>query len=339
MPSTKRPLGSIDRRTLLMGGLGLTTAMLLPGIGRAAEGFKFITPLGYSLAFAPVLYAKSGGFYEKAGLDVEVIGGKGAAMAAQMTIAGQADSGRTGGANYIVSRVKNQAPMLSIATIAQASPFYVISPKSRNIAAVKDFEGKTFGMASLGGSMENTLDFMLSQGGVDPKSVNKVKVSDTPAAFGLIEANKIDGFMGNVSTTVKLVSTNADIHAFKVNDGIPGQVYVAAEQAIQDHPEKLIAFLKGTKQAAEAILDAADLNPILESIGSTFDIRGLEDKANAAADLKENSGLWISEGRENLLRNVPGLWEGGVKLMTAAGMIPEGVDPTSLYTNTLLDKA
>lgn len=339
MTSKKHILGSIDRRSVLAGGLGLTAAMLLPGSGRAADSFKFITPLGYSLAFAPVLYAKTGGFYEKAGLDVEVIGGKGAAMAAQMTIAGQTDAGRTGGANYIVSKVENQAPMLAIATIAQLSPFYVISPKSRGIAGVKDFEGKTFGMASLGGSMENTLDFMLSQGGVDPKSVNKVKVSDTPAAFGLIEANKIDGFMGNVSTTVKLVSTNAEIHAFKVNDGIPGQVYVAAESAIAAHPEKLIAFLKGTKQAAEAILDAGDLGPILESIGSGFDIRGLDDQENAKADLKENSTLWVSEGRENLLRNVPTLWAGGVKLMTDAGMIKAGVDPASLYTNDLLDKA
>jgi len=294
------------RRRFLQGSAGFAAAAyLLPSTANAADGFKFITPFGYSLSFSAVLYGHTGGFYAKEGLDVEVIGGKGAAMAAQMTIAKRTDSGRTGGANFIVSKVKNGVPITSIATIAQLSPFYVISPKSRGIVEVGDFAGKTFGMASLGGSMENTLNFMLRQGGVDPKLVNKVKVADTPAAFGLIEAGRIDGFMGNVSTTVRLTSTNNAIKAIKVNDGIPGQVYVARDEDLVANADKYVRFLRATKASAEAILKANDLTPILESIGGGYKVRALTDMENAKRDLKANSALWSAKGMDNLLRNVP----------------------------------
>ncbi|MGE3645804.1 MAG: ABC transporter substrate-binding protein [Beijerinckiaceae bacterium] len=329
-----------DRRQFLATSLAAAASpFVFPVAAFAADKFRFITPFGYSLSFSAVLFGKTGGFYKKEGLDLEVIGGKGAAMAAQMTIANQSDVGRTGGANYIVSKVKNGAPLTSIATIAQVSPFFIISPKNRGITKVQDFKGKTFGMASLGGSMENTLNFMLREGGVEPKTVNKVKVADTPAAFGLIEAKRIDGFMGNVSTTVKLLSTNNAVSAIKVNDGIPGQVYVAREADIAKNGDAYVRFLRATIAAAQEILAAKDLKPILKSIGGEFKIRGLADLDNASRDLAENAKLWSANGMDNLLRNVPEEWAKGVRLMSSAGMLPSGVDPTTLYTNAIWDKA
>lgn len=331
---------ALDRRKFLAAAMAAAVApVAFPRLAFAADKFRFITPFGYSLSFSAVLFGKTGGFYKKEGLDMEVIGGKGAAMAAQMTIANQSDVGRTGGANFIVSKVKNGAPLKSIATIAQGSPFFVISPKARGIESVADFRGKTFGMASLGGSMENTLNFMLRKANVDPKSVNKVKVADSPAAFGLIEAGRIDGFMGNVSTTVKLLSTNTAIKAIPVRDGIPGQVYVARETDIEKNPDPYVRFLRATIASATEILNAKDLAPVLKSIGGGFSIRALSDMDNAARDLRENSKLWTSAGMDNLLRNVPEQWAEGVKLMSEAGMLPGKVDPASLYSNAVWDKA
>lgn len=329
----------LDRRRLMQAGATGFGAMLAPRLAFAADKFRFITPFGYSLSFSTVLFGKTGGFFAKENLDVEVIGGKGAALAVQMTIANQSDAGRTGGANYIVSKVKNQAPVISIATIAQSSPFFVISTPERPINKLDDFKGKTFGMASLGGSMENTLDFMLRQGGVDPKSVNKVKVADTPASYALVEAKRIDGFMGNVSTTVKVLQVSKTAKSFAVNDGIPGQVYVAREEDIAKNADPYVRFLRACMASASAILDAKDLTPILKSIGQTYKIRGLEDEQASSLDLRQNAGLWIANGRDNLLRNVPEYWAGGVKLMAQAGMVPEGTDATKLYTNAIWDKA
>ncbi|CAN0495719.1 unnamed protein product, partial [Phaeothamnion confervicola] len=167
---------------------------------QSATKFRFMTPFGYSLAFAPVLYAKVGGFFAKQGLDAEIVGGKGAALAAQMTIAGQMEAARTGAGNFMVARVNNAAPLVSIATIAQVSPFFVLSAKDKGPADVAQFKGRRIGMASLGGSMEETLNLTMRRASIDPSSVEKVKVADSPASFALVEAGRIDGLMGNIST-------------------------------------------------------------------------------------------------------------------------------------------
>src|SRR4051794_29306949 len=119
-----RILPSIDRRVFTKAAGSTLALIAAPHIARAQalRKVRFITPFNFSLSYASVFFAQVGGFFEKEGLDVEVINGKGAATAAQLVIAGQAEIARTGGANYITSRVDAGAPLVSVATIAQISP-------------------------------------------------------------------------------------------------------------------------------------------------------------------------------------------------------------------------
>jgi hypothetical protein len=48
--------------------------------------------------------------------------------------------------------------------------------------------------------------------------------------------------------------------------------------------------------------------------------------------------LWLSEGPENLLRNVPKLWKSGVDALRDNKVADPG-DPESLYTNRFVDAA
>lgn len=331
---------AMDRRRLLQtGAAGAGMAWAGLSFAQASGKFRFMTPFGYSLAFAPVLYAKAGGFFEKEGLDGEIIGGKGAAHSAQLAIAGQIDAGRTGAGNYIVARANNNAPLISIATIAQVSPFFVLSPKDKRLATPESFKGKTLGMASLGGSMEETLNMTLRRAGIDPTTINKVKVADNPASYALVEAGRIDGYMGNISTTTKVQSSFPGASAMRLDDGVPGQVYVANPTIIARNEAAYVAFLRAVHRSISAILDAKDTEPIITAISKAFDIRGLEDMDLVKRDLASNAESWTAKGRENVLRNVPETWAGGLKLMIEAGIVKSKIDATALYTNALLDKA
>src|SRR5690606_27836791 len=95
----------MTRRALMQGALGGAAMLSFPVGARANTAFNFITPFTFSLAFSPVLYGDAAGYFADEGLEMNVQAGKGAALAAQMTIAGQMDSGRTGGTNYMISRV------------------------------------------------------------------------------------------------------------------------------------------------------------------------------------------------------------------------------------------
>jgi NitT/TauT family transport system substrate-binding protein len=328
-------------RRRFMGTSAASVALLAIGgpAGAADLVFRFITPFSFSLAFAPVLYAEAAGYYADAGLTLELEAANGAAMAAQMVLADQMDAGRTGGTNYIVSRVENQAPLISIATIAQLSPFYIISAPEEPVTQVADLQGRTIGMASLGGSMEGTLDLLLNGGGVNPDSVNKVKVADSAASYALIEAGRAGAFIGNTSSMIAAKAVRPGAVALPMDDGMPGQVYVAREEDVTAHPDKYVAFLKATHRAALEIASAADLGPILEKIVSKHDVNGMADLAVAKDDLAANAANWMAKGPENLLRNVPEVWAHAVALLHGAGMIGAAVDAATLYTNAPLDRA
>ena len=53
--------------------------------------------------------------------------------------------------------------------------------------------------------------------------------------------------------------------------------------------------------------------------------------------MREEEPLWFAEGPENLLRNVPSRWESITSGLIAAGFV-QPVDPTTLYTNSFIDK-
>ncbi len=331
----------LSRRSLLAGAAAAGSSPLWASVGwsQAAQKFRFMTPFGYSLAFAPVLYARAAGFFAKEGLDADIVGGKGAALAAQMTIAGQMEAARTGAGNYMVARVNNGAPLISIATIAQVSPFFVLSPKAKPLTDPASFRSRKIGMATLGGSMEETLNLTMRRAAVDPGSVEKVKVADSPASFALVEAGRIDGFMGNISTTEKALAAFASATAVRMDDGVPGQVYVTTPAQLQKGEGPYIAFLRAVHRSASAILDAKDHEPILKEIGKAFEISGLDNMDLAKRDLAQNAESWVAKGRNNLLRHVPEHWAGAVKLMSDAQMLKSAPDPTSLYTNARLETA
>ncbi|KAA2315078.1 myristoyl transferase [Pseudooceanicola sediminis] len=336
------PDHSLTRRHFLAASAATTVYLTTSQAGHADEmTFDFITPFSFSLAFGAVLYADAAGYYAAEGLTFRPQSGKGAALAAQMVIAEQMDAGRTGGTNFILSRVENDAPLISIATIAQLSPFFVITSGEDPADTVEDLQGRTVGMASLGGSMEGTLDLLMRKGGFDPDSVKKVKVADTAASYALIEAGRAGAFIGNTSSMIKAQSESEGVHAFAMDDGMPGQVYVAHPDVIAANPEKFIAFLKATHKAAAEIaaLPQDQLDPILQAIGGKFDVSGLDDVETARSDLYTNAQNWVAKGDENLLRNVPEVWASAVEMLFEAGMITKQVDPTTLYTNDLLESA
>lgn len=334
----------MKRRHFLQSSAALASAAMVPGLGASrilaqeAGRLTFLTPQGYSLAFASVMYAQSGGFFAQEGLDVHVEGGRSAAQTIQLVAARQVDISRTGGANYMVARIEQAAPVVTVATIAQISPFFIISPDTAPIVEPADYVGKTLGMASLGGSMEATLDLMLRRNGIDPSEVRRERVADTPAGFGLIEAGRLNGFFGNVSTATRLEAEGLPITIEPLRDGVPGQVYVVHDEEIETHSDELAAFIRAEYRAIQDIAERGDdLEPVIESMRSQFDIPGSENTDVAIADLKGNRDLWVANGAENALRNDPEQWAEGEALLREAGSLVSESD-LPLYTNEFWDR-
>ncbi len=178
-----------------------------------------------------------------------------------------------------------------------------------------------------------------SAAGTPAADVERVKVADVPASYGLIEGKRINGFLASISSVVKILSAVPNAQILPVDDGIPGQVYVASPQALAAHGDDYVRFLRAVFASANAILDAKDRAPIVKAIGDKFEIPGIDDAKAAASDLEQNAKTWVAKGRENLLRNVPEHWAAALKVMSETGMVKGSVDPATLYDNTFRDKA
>ena len=90
--------GSPTRRQVLA-----STAMLgisIPG-AQAAEKLTFITGFGYVMGFIEVMYGAASGIFQRHGLDLEVQGGNGTAMAVQQLLSGNAQIARAGSIDVI----------------------------------------------------------------------------------------------------------------------------------------------------------------------------------------------------------------------------------------------
>ena len=67
-------------------------------------------------------------------------------------------------------------------------------------------------------------------------------------------------------------------------------------------------------------------------------MEGLRDMDDAVQAERTFFPLWLAEGKENLLRNVPERWASGVALMRENGLAGPA-EPTIYYTNRFLDEA
>ena len=253
----------MNRRKFLVYSAGAMGAMSLPltssvAFAKATGTYTYLTPFTLSLAFAPVLYASASGDFDKLGVNVKVEVGRGAGQAIQLVAAKQVQAERTGGANYLAARAQDNSDVLAFGTVSQISPFVVVSSESHPIRDVKELAGKVVGVASFGGSMEATLNLMLAKAGVDAKSVRRERVADGPASFAMVEAGRIAAFFGNASTVSRLHAAALPLVALPVDDGVPGQVYVASEADLVSNREQHVAFLQGTRNAILAMADMDD---------------------------------------------------------------------------------
>jgi ABC-type nitrate/sulfonate/bicarbonate transport system substrate-binding protein len=324
------------RRRLLAGAAAVGAASAFGAPARAAESVSYITPFGKIIAYAPDFVGVAGGYFGKAGVDVDIIGGNGSAQAVQLVAAGKALVGRTGGIDVVKAVGTSGVPVRAIATICHLSPFWVISSAAKPIDNPKQMQGKTIGVVSRGGGTDNYLDIMLTSSGLAKDAVTRQVSGNSPGAFDLVELGRLDAFIADESVLIALRRAGKPVTAWRVDEyaSVPGQVYVASEDGIKAHKEALIGFLKGVHEAIDFIVAPGNMDKTLEEIKG-FELQELRDPDAARASIEAQARLWLAAGPQNILHNMPEKWEKGWKEMSDAGLVKAG-DPTTAYTNELV---
>lgn len=323
-------------------GLGMAGASLLaaPVFGQPSGAeLTYMTPSTLSLAYAPEFHADVAGIYGRNGVRVRLEVGRGGAQAIQLVAGNQIHIGRAGGDAYMAARAAGNSDVIAFGTIAQTSPFLLVSAAKAPLRRTEDLEGKVIGLPSFGGTAEVSLNLMLAKARVAPASVRREKVAYSPATFGLIEAGRLHGFFANTSAVARMQAERMHIHVMDIDDDVPGNVYVAREENLNRTPEPYVAFTRSVMQAARelAAMDDKALTEALVRIRARYDVPGLDKLDVALQDVKATRPLWTTHGVDKVVRNDEKQWEEARRLLEGAGVIKS--TSRAMYTNDIWNKA
>ena len=137
----------------------------------------------------PYYYGKKMGWYEKAGIDLNIEPGKGSALATQKVGAGANPIGLADMGGVLVAKGKG-ADTVAVYNVYANSPQGLYWLKSSGISSLKDLAGKKIGNPP-GDGARTMWPALARANGMDPKSVTWVNI-DANAKLAGVKAKSID---------------------------------------------------------------------------------------------------------------------------------------------------
>jgi ABC-type nitrate/sulfonate/bicarbonate transport system substrate-binding protein len=203
--------------------------------------------------FAGEYVAVEDGLYTDAGFeDVTLTAGGSSATSAEAAVAtGQAFAGISSPL-ITAPAIQGGAELKIIGATYQRNPFALISAAAAPIEGPDDLPGKTIAVSD-----SNTLvwNAFLAANDIDPTELTTVPLSDT----SMLTTGQVDGYIGyTTSGASALVQAGFDATEFLLSDeGLPmvGEVLVTSQEAIDERPEEVKAFLLATAQGWQGALE------------------------------------------------------------------------------------
>lgn len=142
-----------------------------------------------SAAQMSIWLAKEGGYYEKNGLNVEVISIPGSSLALQAMLSGELPVIQAGGAGPIQAALSGTDTVI-IATIAKKFNWWIYS--QTNINRIEDLRGKVFGTTRFGTQSDLASRIALRRAGIDPdRDITMVQTGGPAETIGAMVAGKV----------------------------------------------------------------------------------------------------------------------------------------------------
>lgn len=157
MTIAKKLIFAVTAMTLLAAGPGIAQDKKLERL-RVGGGSA-------SAAQMSIWFAKEGGYYEKNGLNVEVISIPGSSLAIQAMLSGELPIIQAGGAGPIQAALSGTDTVI-IATIVKKFNWWIFG--QANVTRIEDLKGKIFGVTRFGTQSDLASRIALRKAGLDP---------------------------------------------------------------------------------------------------------------------------------------------------------------------------
>ncbi len=276
-----------------------------------------------------IYVAQKLGYYEQAGLDVEIIQPP-EGLNVQFIANGEGDFGISFQENVTYARHQG-IPIISIASIIQHNTSGFVSIADKNIKTPKDFEGKTFG--SWNSPVEEAIIKSLME--VDNGDFEKVQFTNI-GNMEFIRASEngdIDFVWGyeawdNIGAQLR----GYEINYIRLRDYVEAldfytPVFIASESMIESSPELVRSFMNATKKGYEYSidkpLDAANI--LLEYALELDEDLVINSQEFLAKEYQSDAPYW---GYQDI-----NVWDRYQSWLFDNGLVEEKIDMKKAFTN------
>jgi len=248
----------------LFGATALALAVSIGG-AEAAEKVNFILNWIAGGDHAPYYYAQKMGWYEDAGIDLEIEQGKGSSMAAQRVGVGKNEIGLADLPPVFVAIGKG-ADSVAVYNVYANSPYGFYWLKSSGIGDAKDFAGKKIGNPPWDAARQMWPAFA-ENAGIDPDSVTWVNVQPN-AKLAALKSGSIDvttSFYNIHHIFERELGDDMGYVAGKTFGVNPyGNSIIVNGDFLKNHKDVVEAFVKVTQRAFHAC--AENHEPCIEAL-------------------------------------------------------------------------
>ena len=240
-----------------------------------------LAEVAHSIFYAPMYVAIEEGYFEEVGIDIELSLLNGADKVSAAVLSGDADVGFAGSeATIYVYNGGEKDYLKTFARLTQKDGSFIVAREDIKDFTLDDLVGKTIIGGRAGGMPEMTLEWALSDAGIDPKRDVNI---DTSVAFSAMSS----AFIGGTGDFVALFEPNA-LELEKEGYGyvvaslgelggvVPYTAFFARDSYLNENKELIDNFEKAIQKGIDFVYNSSD-KEVAEAIIDQFPDTSLDD--------------------------------------------------------------
>ena len=289
-----------------------------------------------SVFYAPQYVAISKGFFEEEGLKLEITTGQGADKVMTAILAGQSDIGLCGpeAAIYVYNEGKEDYIEV-FAQLTQKDGSFLVSKEQTNNFSWQDLKGKTVIPGRKGGVPYMTLEYVLKQNGLNPKTDlvldDSIKFDLMAGAFTGGNAEYVTLFEPTASMTEDAKKGYIVASVGEAAGEVPYTAYCAKKSYIANNKETIEGFTKAIYKGEQWVKKHSAIE-IAKAIQEFFPDTTVESLENSVQKYKE-----IDAWKENPILKEEA-FDKLQLIMTEAGELEQKAPYNKIVNNTFAEK-
>ena len=240
-----------------------------------------LAEVAHSIFYAPMYVAIEEGYFDSVGIDIELSLANGADKVSAAVLSGDADIGFAGSeATIYVYNGGEKDYLKTFARLTQKDGSFIVAREDIKDFTLDDLVGKTIIGGRAGGMPEMTLEWALTDVGIDPKKDVNI---DTSVAFSAMSS----AFIGGTGDFVALFEPNA-LELEKEGYGyvvaslgelggvVPYTAFFARDSYLNENKELIENFDKAIQKGIDFVHNSSD-KEVAEAIIDQFPDTSIDD--------------------------------------------------------------